>query len=227
LLTDDDLWHRIAAAGAQHADLRHGVDLVEQRFADILERVMSLRLRTSRAATAAGDVEKIRHRVQVTGRPDEVVLVACGEDRDLLDGGGHPCWPFPQAAGGSGVGPDPVDGPAAVNHLEAQRARGARYFVLPRSAFGWRRRYPELIDHLETRHRRLHHDEHLVVYDLAPDRSDVARLDPVPNARVVVHGTYAAHRSGPRRRTRPVTRTRTSSCSCATTSSCPPDSWTA
>ena len=43
LLTDDDLWHRMATAAGHHADARHGVDLVEQRFAEILEQVMAPR----------------------------------------------------------------------------------------------------------------------------------------------------------------------------------------
>ena len=198
LLTDDDIWHRIADAGAAHAELRHGEELVERTFRDILEQVMVPRRRTfDPAATAAADLEEIRHRIGGIGRPDEIVLVACGEDRTLLDVGSHPCWPFPQSAEGDRPGPDPVDGPAAVNHLEAQRTRGARYFVLPRTAFTWRRRYPELIDVLETRYRRLHQDERLVVYDLAPAREDAAFLNPVPAARVLVYGSYDTRRTGP------------------------------
>ena len=39
-------------------------------------------------------------------------------------------WPFPEARDGES-GYEPVDGAAAVNHLEAQRQRGARWFALP------------------------------------------------------------------------------------------------
>ncbi len=198
LLTDDDLWHRMAAAGADHADRRHGVDLVEQRFAEILEQVMTPRRDDAGRRGGASDGEEVRQRIRRIGRPGDAVLVVCGADHSLLDAGAHPCWPFPQSRDDADrPGPDPVDGTSAVHHLEAQRTRGARYFVLPRAAFSWRRRYPELVERLDTEYQRLHQDEHLVVWDLAPDHQDRPRLDPVPNARVLVHGTYAAHRTGP------------------------------
>ena len=145
LLTDDDLWHRMAAAGADHADRRHGVDLVEQRFAEILEQVMTPRPTTGPTPAGRPTVEEVRQRIRRIGRPGDAVLVVCGADHSLLDAGAHPCWPFPQSRDDADrPGPDPVDGTSAVHHLEAQRTRGARYFVLPRAAFSWRRRYPEL-----------------------------------------------------------------------------------
>jgi glycosyltransferase involved in cell wall biosynthesis len=207
LLTDDDLWHRLAEAGAAHVGLRHGVDLVERHFAEMVEQVMGRRSRTALAASerrsrlSGVDDESLsdalRRRIQTIGRPGEVVLVASGGDEELVDIGSHPCWPFPQARDGGWAGYEPVNGVAAVNHLEAQRARGARYFALPRTAFSWRYRYPELLDHLETKYQRVHHDEHLAVYDLARGTDAGVRLDATPPARVRVVGTYAAHRTGP------------------------------
>jgi GT2 family glycosyltransferase/glycosyltransferase involved in cell wall biosynthesis len=196
LLTDDALWHGIADAGAEHAQRRHGLELVEQRFGEILEHVMATRPGVEATADATEEVAEIRQRIQGVGRPGDVVLVACGDTTELLDVGAHPCWPFPQAPDG-GVGREMVDGPAAVNHLEALRTRGARYLVLPRAQFGWRRRYPELFEHLEREHQRLHHDELVAVFDLSPDPHDAPRLDPVPRARVLVLGSYAPHRTGP------------------------------
>lgn len=206
LLLDDDLWVRLAGAGADHVVARHGVELVERRFNEILDRVMRSVPHTAGTASEsssgpgpAGEhpEEAVRRRIQMIGRPGEVVLVATGADEELLEAGAHPTWPFPQAANGEPAGYEPVDGPAAVNHLEAQRTRGARYFVLPRSTFSWRYRYPELLDHLETTYQRIHQDEHLVVFDLAGRAADIARVDPVPAVRVRVVGTYAAHRTGP------------------------------
>lgn len=207
LLTEDDLWHRVAEAGAAHVDGRHGIDLIERRFAEIIESVMAGRRRLPAAAGAkrprvggldeASTVGAVRHRVQTIGGPGAPVLVVSGGDEDLVDLGSHPCWPFPQGRDGSWAGYDPVDGPAAVNHLEAQRERGARYFVLPKPAFGWRYRYPELFDHLETTCDRTHQDEHLAIWDLAPGATNGARLDPTPTAKVLVRGTYPAHRTGP------------------------------
>jgi glycosyltransferase involved in cell wall biosynthesis len=208
LLTDDDLWHRLADAGAAHMDQRHGVDLVERRFGEIVEQVMA---RPARApvpdeartvATAArvddgGTDGAIRQRIQTIGRPGDVVLVAAAAGDAVFDVPTHPCWPFPQGDDGAWAGFEPVDGASAVHHLEAQRTRGARWFVLPRSAFSWRYRYPELLAHLESAYHRVHQDEHLVVYDLTPAARSEVRLDPTPAARVLVLGTYAAHRTGP------------------------------
>ncbi|MEY2458945.1 MAG: hypothetical protein QOG30_775, partial [Acidimicrobiaceae bacterium] len=195
VLTDDELWHRLSTAGAEHVDHRHGVDLVEQRFEKIVEQVMA------RQELSSGEVDSatnaIQQRLQMIGRPGDVMLVAMKGDEDHLDVRSHPCWPFPQGRDGGWVGDEPIDGPAAVNHLEAQRARGARYFVLPKTVFSWRHRYPDLLDRLETAYRRVHDDEHLVVYDLVGSASDGARLEPTPVTRVRVVGTFAAHRTGP------------------------------
>jgi glycosyltransferase involved in cell wall biosynthesis len=205
LLTDDELWHRLADAGAAHAEAQHGIELVERCFGEMIETVMSRRSRSAepeRASRLAGVDEvsladAVRRRMQTIGRPGEIVLVASRGDEELVDLGSLPSWPFPQGRDGGWAGYEPVDGRAAVNHLEAQRTRGARYFVLPRTAFAWRFRYPELIEQLETVYQRVHLDECLVVYDLALATDAGVRLDVTPRARVRVVGTYAAHRTGP------------------------------
>lgn len=210
LLTEDDLWYRIAAAGASHVDQRHGIELVERRFREIVEHVMRRKARASTdtgretSGFTAGDGvdregtgEAVRRRIQMICRPGEILLVASGGDGDLFDIRSHACRPFPQGRDGGWAGYDPVDGPAAVNHLEAQRSSGATYFVMPKTAFSWRYRFPELIDHLETSAQRVHQDEHLVVYDLRGRVADTVQLEPVPPARVRVLGTYAGDRTGP------------------------------
>ena len=208
LLTDDDLWRRLAESGAAHVERRHGIALVERRFDEIIERVMARRPRPVGGTgdrphrfTAVEDGstdEAIRRRIQLIGRPGDVVLVASQGDAALVDIASHRCWPFPQGPDDGWAGYDPVDGEAAVNHLEAQRTRGAQYFALPKPAFAWRNRYPELFAHLESAYRRVHQDEHLVVYDLAGRDGDPVRLQPTPTVRVRVLGTYPAHRTGPR-----------------------------
>ena len=206
LLTEDDLWHRIADAGATHVNDRHGLDLVERRFAAIVEQVMGTRIHAGsdgrpHAWPATGDGvdanDGLRRRIQTLARPGEVVLVAVSGGDEMLDTTSNPCWAFPQGRDGGWAGYEPVDGDAAINHLEAQRVRGARYFVVPRTAFSWRYRFPELFEHLEAEYQRLHQDEHVTIYDLAGRAGAVARLDPTPAARVRVLGTYAAQRTGP------------------------------
>lgn len=205
-LTDDDLWHRLANAGADHVDARHGVELVERRFLEIVDSVMARRRRPPTSANKGKQfdvdhdedtLEEVRRRIPLLGRPGDVVLVVARGDDDLLDVPSHRCWAFPQDRDGGAADRDPVDGLAAINHLEAQRARGARFFVLPRTSFSWRDRYRELFDRLENVYRRVHQDEHLAVYDLSPTMTDAVRLEPTPSVRVEVIGTYAAHRTGP------------------------------
>lgn len=206
VLTDDDLWHHLAAAGADHVDARHGRERMHDQLVEILDRIVTRpprrptaaggSTRRRRAAGATADTDAFRWRVRLVAEPGSPVLVASGGDPDLVALGSQPCWPFPQARDGGWAGYEPVDGRAAVNHLEAQRTRGARTFVLPRARFGWRHRFPELFGHLERTARRIHDDELLVAYDLAP------RIQPTddgdrPVVRLAVLGTHAADRTGP------------------------------
>jgi hypothetical protein len=41
LLGDDDLWHRLVEAGADHVEARHGIVSVQRQFDEIVERVMA------------------------------------------------------------------------------------------------------------------------------------------------------------------------------------------
>lgn len=204
LLTDDDLWHRLVDAGAAHVAERHGIDLVEHRFTEIIDAVMARPAQGEEGGGTTGPASRWRaggdelvRRLQTLGRPGSTVLLATTSDDDVVTLGTRPVWPFPQGREGGWAGYEPVDGPAAVSHLEAQRARGARWFVLPRQAFAWRHRYPELFEHLDAECLRVHHDEHLALWDVGLDPADGVRLAPPTPCRVQVVGTYAAHRAGP------------------------------
>jgi glycosyltransferase involved in cell wall biosynthesis len=201
LLTDDDLWRRLARQGADHVDARLRPDVVGPQFHEIIERVM--------ARPARGDLDPggavgnrrttseraLAARIRTIAAPGEVVLVPVGSDGAAPDLTPQRAWPFPEAPGGD-PGDEPADGHAAVNHLEAQRQRGARWFALPTSVSNWRRRFPELLDHLETNHRRVHHDEHFALYDLDGCRGHAGRAG-ARSANVHVLGTYGAGRTGP------------------------------
>ena len=201
LLTDDDLWHRLARQGADHVDARHRPALVSQRFHEIVDRVMARPARrdgdpkASAGNGRAASARAVADRIRTIAAPGDVVLLPVGGDGVVPDLSPQRAWPFPEARDGAS-GYEPVDGASAVNHLESQRRRGARWFALPSSAAGWRHRYPELLDHLEAGHRRLHHDEHLALYDLdgGPARPAGAASR---TGRVHVLGTYAAARTGP------------------------------
>jgi glycosyltransferase involved in cell wall biosynthesis len=199
LLTDDPLWERLARQGADHVDERHRPAVVGRRFHEILDEMMARPARgganggpPSNGGQASAGV--LEDRIRTIAAPGDIVLLPVS-DGTLPDLSPQHAWPFPQTRDG-GPGDVPADGAAAVTHLEAQRQRGARWFALPNSASSWRHRYPELLDHLESRHRRLHHDEHLALYELDGHRSRTGGPAP-PSARVHVLGTYSVGRAGP------------------------------
>jgi glycosyltransferase involved in cell wall biosynthesis len=198
LLTDDDLWHRLARQGADHVDARLRPDVVGRRFNDIVEQVMARPVRShvpGRSPRDGAEQDRaVAARIRTIAAPGDVVLVPTGDDGTVPDLTPQRACPFPEARDGAS-GYEPADGAAAVNHLESQRQRGARWFVLPSSATSWRHRYPELLDHLETRYRRLHHDEHLALYQLDGCHPHAATGS--PSATVHVLGTYSARRAGP------------------------------
>jgi glycosyltransferase involved in cell wall biosynthesis len=199
LVTDDHLWERLARQGADHVDARHRPGVLGPRFLEIVDAVMAGPTHGS-GPWGNGDSQVapeylLVERVRTIAAPGDVVLVPVNGDSPVPDLTPQRAWPFPQARDGS-PGAAPTDGAAAVNHLEAQRQRGARWFAFPSSASTWRHRYPELLDHLETHHRRVHHDEHLALYELGGHRLSTPSTV-APGARVRVLGTYTAGRTGP------------------------------
>lgn len=102
--------------------------------------------------------------------PGATVAVVSKGDDTLVELDGLVGWHFPGDAAGGYAGYHPASGAAAVEQLEAARARGARYLLLPRTAYWWLDHYPELAAHLDRRCRRVHRDEHCAVYELSRRR---------------------------------------------------------
>lgn len=84
-----------------------------------------------------------------------VVLVVSKGDDGLLRFEGRGGWHFPRASNGQYAGHHPLDGRWAVDHLEALRATGGAYLVLPATYYWWFEHYPELEHHLRVRYERL------------------------------------------------------------------------
>jgi GT2 family glycosyltransferase len=101
-----------------------------------------------------------------------VAVVSRGDDR-LLDLGGRGAWHFPRDDRGVYAGYHPADSAAAVNHLEALRAKGAQFLLLPSTAFWWLEHYGAFRRHLDERYSRVWSDGDCVVYRLG-DGSEVA-----------------------------------------------------
>ena len=86
-------------------------------------------------------------------------------DPTLLAVAGRRGWHFPDRALLPGGYPATSD--EAVAHLEALRARGMDYLVVPCSAFWWLEHYDGWREHLERRYARTFADERCVIWELA------------------------------------------------------------
>ena len=87
--------------------------------------------------------------------PGETVAVVSRGDDELLDLGAHPAWHFPQDEDGAYIGYHPHDSAEAITHLEALRTQGARYLLIPPTAYWWLDHYRNFALHLEQRYHRL------------------------------------------------------------------------
>lgn len=84
-----------------------------------------------------------------------IVLVVSKGDESLVRFDGRSGWHFPRASSGQYAGHHPLDGNWAVDHLEALRAAGGAYLVLPSTYYWWFDHYPELEQHLRSRYERI------------------------------------------------------------------------
>ena len=95
-----------------------------------------------------------------------VLVVSKGDDR-LLELNDRRALHFPQTPNGTYLGHHPADSQAATEHIEALRAKGAQYLVLPATSLWWLDHYTEFTSHLETIHQRVwQRDEVGVIFAL-------------------------------------------------------------
>lgn len=92
-----------------------------------------------------------------------IVAVVSRGDEALVSFDGRQGWHFPRAQSGVYAGHYPADSEAAVAHLEQLRAAGARYLLVPRTAFWWFDHYRAFHDHLLRRHDCPFRDDHTCV----------------------------------------------------------------
>jgi GT2 family glycosyltransferase len=98
------------------------------------------------------EYERFRHRIRAVVEANvpcgATVLVATKGDDELIRCTGRDAWHFPQTETGDYAGHHPRDSSAAVHDLEALRARGAGFFLLPSTMFWWLDQYPGFKRHL-------------------------------------------------------------------------------
>lgn len=112
-------------------------------------------------------VARVRELVDAHVPAEATVAVVSKGDEELLQLGARTAWHLPQTEDGIYVGHHPADGAEAVAHLEALRAGGAQFLVLPGTSWWWLDHYPELAAHLERHHRTAAREENVcLIVDL-------------------------------------------------------------
>ena len=87
-----------------------------------------------------------------------IAVVSRGDD-EMLDLGAHPAWHFPREGDGTYLGYHPHDSAQAIGHLEELRREGARFLLLPPTAYWWLDHYRNFALHLKQRYRQLTQEE--------------------------------------------------------------------
>jgi GT2 family glycosyltransferase len=97
--------------------------------------------------------EEIRRIVAEHVPAGATVLVVSKGDDDLLELSGRIGWHFPAADGGGYAGHHPGSSEEAVAQLEALRARGGQFLLVPGPSLWWLDHYAGLNEHLRRRYR--------------------------------------------------------------------------
>jgi 2-polyprenyl-3-methyl-5-hydroxy-6-metoxy-1,4-benzoquinol methylase len=132
-------------------------------------------------------VRSVREHVSEIIPAGATVVVASKGDEELVKLEGRSAWHFPEGPGGVYAGFHPSDSADATARLAALRARGARYLLIPATAFWWLDHYADFTRHLDATGRRVQADEHCVIYQLdAPAPEPVSAPTPAsaPQPRV-------------------------------------------
>jgi spore maturation protein CgeB/SAM-dependent methyltransferase len=163
---------------------RAGVEAKDRQLDDVEARhVARLRAREKQLMAAAAEREarwereRAQRRLREFARsvlPEGVqVLVVSKGDDDLLRLEGRYGRHFPQGPGGVYAGYHPENSRDAIAHLEALRAQGAGYLLIPASSWWWLEFYADFRRHLESQFRCWAYEEGVcVIYQLEPVSAD-------------------------------------------------------
>jgi len=162
----------LVATDGEFKQLRAKLQQREQENKTQAERLLTLQKATKSAPANGNDVHReLVRRVHATVRPQllktATVLVVSKGDPDLLAVGGRQAWHFPQKEDGSYLGHHPMDSARIIADLEALKAKGAQYLLIPQSGFWWLERCPDFKHYLENQHPVVvRQDNTCLLYDL-------------------------------------------------------------
>lgn len=137
-----------AAGGTDHGALLAEASRLEEQARSLQERFA---IEATDQLAYRRLVERIRAAVLDAVPAEARVLVVSRGDRDLLDLGDLDAGHFPQDAEGRYLGHHPHDSEDAIAQLEALRADGAEYLVLPETSSWWLDHYEGLAARLGER----------------------------------------------------------------------------
>jgi Glycosyl transferases group 1 len=211
LLSDNELWQRLAIQGRDHIAARHGRGTARNRFLEVVHDVLAREPKLAPPVPAAVTtpeayralVERIRQVAGASLPPGATVLVVSRGDDSLLDLGSQRGRHFPQTEQGVYAGHYPADSAAAVAHLEDLRGKGAEYLLFPQTAFWWLDHYADLRDHLHRRHDEVWADQDCVIFRLTQKETalpikpiapeEIERLRPVVRDLPATNGPNGDH----------------------------------
>jgi GT2 family glycosyltransferase len=113
-----------------------------------------------------GLIARIRAFVSMNVLDDGAMLVVSKGDDELLDFGGRRAVHFPRMDDGTYAGYHPADIDNAIELLELERARGARYLLIPQTAAWWLDHYAGLREYLERESTLVMGDEACSIFRL-------------------------------------------------------------
>jgi len=157
----DELEPLLRAHGRRNADLLRELARLSAELADRGVEVELPRLEYE------GTVATIREQVERAVPVGATALIISRGDSELLRIGARDGRHFPSGEDGRYLGRHPLDDEEAVELLEAQRAAGADYLVLPAGEAWWLSHYRGFAEYLEAHATAARH-ESCAIYSLAP-----------------------------------------------------------
>jgi len=131
-------------------------DLLQINYAPFHEISVTRRARRRlRSAHYRQLIQKIRDVARTTLPADAKVIVISKGDEELLKLHGRRAWHFPQTEDGVYAGFYPADSDAAIDQLEALKARGADFLLVPETGKWWLEHYEGFRKHLERHYREV------------------------------------------------------------------------
>jgi hypothetical protein len=197
LLTDRELWQKLASNGRSHILGLHGRVVAKQRWWNAVEKSL-LRMPKPEppplvdglapADNYAALVDKVCAAANRRLPQDAAALVVSKGDERLVALNGRRAGHFPQTEAGIYAGHYPGSSAEAIAHLQSLRSKGFGYLVLPSSAFWWLDHYQELNSYLTDHADQLHGDDVCRIYRLGRNAA-VSHVSSAPNGRQPKHVT--------------------------------------